>query len=156
MTQRIVLTTYFCLSFYCFGALVVENDVNYNTWLLIGNHEFPAYHQNPEALLGPVFMLPLTLLLIVSIVLLWVRPYSIKLLDTWIVIILNAYIIAESMLVQVPIHKQLSVEKTPLLIETLIRTHIWYRLPAEVLLFAFNIYLLYKVLPAKRAELEKV
>lgn len=152
MTVRIVLTIYFSLAFYCFGMLVLENDVNYASWSMIGDSEFPHYHQKLESLLQPLFMVPLTLLLIVSIILLWIRPENIKRHHVWIVLILVVYIIGESMMIQVPIHQQLSIRKSNELLSTLIQTHRLYRLPAEVLFFVMNVYLLHLVLPEKSTQ----
>lgn len=141
-----LLTVYFVLSFYTFGALVIENDVNYNTWITIGDAEFPAYHRRLQQLLIPVFMVPLGLQLLVSILLLIVRPLIISRRVIVSFIILNVYVLGESSLVQVPIHNALNLEKNSELLGELISTHQSLRLPAEILLFVLNVIQLYKVI----------
>jgi len=57
----IITTGYFCLSFYVFGCLILENNVNYATWHLIRKEDFGAFHQQLGNLLQPYFFLPMLL-----------------------------------------------------------------------------------------------
>jgi hypothetical protein len=141
-----VLTLYFIISFYCFGALVIENDVNYRTWYFIGSNDFPVFHKHLETRLFPVFMLPLALQLFFSLALLWVNVATINRQYRWALVSLNIYILVISFLLLVPIHEELNIHKTDVLIDKLIRTHELYRLPAETLLFILNSILLFKLL----------
>ena len=151
-TKTVVLTLYFIVSFYCFGALVIENDVNYKTWYFIRSSDFPLFHQQLQRLLLPVFMFPLALQLFLCIVLLWAKPSNVSKLYVWALVFLNIYILGISFLLQVPIHDKLNVQKSNALLNELIYTHASYRLPAEVLLFILNGVLLFKLLELKASD----
>ena len=143
---RSMVTGYFVLSFYTFGALIIENDVNYQTWMAIGEAEFPAYHRKLQELLLPLFMIPLALQLLLSILLLVSRQSFMAKPVIVIIILLNLYIILISFLVQVPIHNELNLHKNSLLLNQLIFTHQRLRLPAEILLFLVNVVQLFKII----------
>lgn len=38
--ENLIATLYFSCIFYCIGALVIENDVNYPTWYYISEDQF--------------------------------------------------------------------------------------------------------------------
>lgn len=147
--RQIITTSYFALSFYVLGALVIENDVNYPTWFFISDTDFPAYHQKLQRLLEPFFMFPIGLLLLNTLLLFWLRPAGVARWSIIAAFLVLIYILVESFLIQVPIHEQLNISKNPILLEELIQTHRSYRLPAEVLLFILNNYILFRLLATK-------
>lgn len=134
--DRYVTAIYLILSFYCVGALVIENDVNYRTWQWIGDQDFPQYHRRLEQLLRVPFMAPLTLLLVANLALVRFHRPEVPRYVVWLSAINCVYLLAESLLVQVPIHATLDHVKTDAVLEELRRTHLYYRLPSEVVLFA--------------------
>ena len=140
-----ITTLYLVLSFYCFGALIIENDVNYPTWRFISDADFPVYHQQLESYLNIFFKLSLTLYLFISILFLWRRPSRLKRSTVIIALLLYVYILALSLLMEVPIHETLNHQKSRELVNSLILVHRVYRLPAEILLFFCNTYILYSV-----------
>ena len=148
----ITTTGYLCLSFYVFGCLVLENNVNYATWHLIRKEDFGAYHQQLEKLLQPYFFLPMLLQLLFNIAFIWLHPPQLKRGLIILVFLLNAYIIAESLLIQVPIHQALEHNKSELLLNQLIDKHLTYRLPSEILGAVFNILILNKIIMNKSAD----
>jgi len=137
-----ITTLYLVLAFYCFGALVVENDVNYPTWHFISDKDFPVYHQKLESYLKVFFKTPLTLYLIISVLFLWWRPRTVKRLAVIIALLLYVYILVLSLSSEVPIHDTLNHQKSHQLISTLIFIHHAFRLPAEILLFLCNTYIM--------------
>jgi hypothetical protein len=145
--ERYVTAIYLILSFYCLGALVIENDVNYPTWQWIGDQDFPQYHRRLEQLLRVPFMAPLTLLLVANIALVRFHRREVPRYVVWLSAVNCVYLLAESLLVQVPIHATLDHVKTNEVLEELCRTHLYYRLPSEVLLFVTATAVLLKSLP---------
>jgi len=140
-----ITTLYLVLAFYCFGALIIENDVNYPTWHFISDKDFPVYHQKLESYLNIFFKAPLTLYLFISILFLWWRPNRLKRPIVIISLLLYLYILALSLLAEVPIHNTLNHQKSHQLISNLIFIHRSFRLPAEILLFLCNTYIMYEV-----------
>lgn len=144
---KIYLTTlYLILCFYCFGALIIENDVNYSTWHFISDESFPMYHQQLENSLGLFFRFPLTLLLITNILFVWWHPKIITKAVILLALALFVYILTESFLVQVPLHNELKHVKTDEIITRLITTHQMFRLPAEIIWFLCNVFILFKII----------
>ncbi|HZI23880.1 MAG TPA: hypothetical protein VFD46_02325, partial [Chryseolinea sp.] len=138
-----LLTAYFMVSFYNFGTLVIENDVNYSTWLCIPLHAFPSYHMELEKRLFVVFMIPLIVqgtLAFVLVITRTSRHQTLMILTALCIV----YILAESLLVQVPIHAKLNTSPSMDLLEELISTHRLYRLPAEIILFFLTGILLFR------------
>jgi|GEM_PF-2595038 hypothetical protein len=136
-------TGYFFLSFYVLGSLTLENDVNYSTWHLIGHEHFGGYHSRLEALLGVYLFFPMTLQLLFNGLLVWFGGTVIPRKWVTVTLLLNTYIVVESLLVQVPIHRALEKAFSADLLEQLIMTHRTYRLPAVILAGATNLYMLW-------------
>lgn len=143
--STLITTGYFFFSFYVLGSLVLENDVNYQTWHLIGDENFSEYHRRLEGLLGVFLFLPMTLQLLFNGLLIRFRSSVIS--RKWVVIMLlfNTYIVVESLLVQVPLHQALEENFNVELLEHLISTHRIFRLPAVILAGGANLYLLGKL-----------
>ncbi len=129
---------------------MIENEVNYRTWLLVGKTEFPEFHLKFDELLFPYFKLPIALCLLLSIGLVFNAPTT-KLRR---VCILNssllAYFLVISFVLQVPIHNELNLRHETEKILELIENNIFYRFPAVLLMIVSNFYLLYTVLDEKK------
>jgi len=130
----------FALTFYCVGAAFVEAFVNYRTWPLIGPAEFQAYHQALSPRIVGTLVIPLAVQTVMSIVLLWFRPRSIPKRTIVIAVACSLIIWASTILIQIPIQRQLYSSGYSLeLINKLILTD-WLRkvfLIADALLFVW-------------------
>ncbi len=138
-----LLTVYFAISFYVLGGLLIENDVNYPTWYQLDAVHFGAYHRALENRLRIFLFTPMGIHLLLNGVLIWQKPPG---LPRWALVaafVLSAYVVAESLLVQVPIHEALGVRYSTELIDKLIRYHRLFRLPAELVVGGINGWLLY-------------
>lgn len=145
-----VTTVYIGLSFYCLGALVIENDVNYPAWQNISDHDFPEFHQRLENLLMIPFKIPMTLFLIINLLFLRFHHRSLPVYLVWIAVINFCSLIAESMLVQLPMHTALNKLKTQKMIEDLYQSHLYYRFPAEAILCVCSFVMLFKTIDRKQ------
>jgi hypothetical protein len=141
--SRLLTSIYLALVFYCIGAIMIENEVNYRTWLLVGAQEFPAFHTAFDELLFPFFMLPLALCLFFSFLLMVIKPPRKYLLIYIVNFAVLAYFLGISLLLQVPIHQHLNEQHSRGQILKLIDNNTLYRLPAVVLMLVLNFYLLY-------------
>lgn len=106
--RRHYLAVLCALAFYVTGASFVQSFVNYPTWRLIGAAEFQAYHQAMSALIIKVMVLPWLLEIVLTVLLLWLRPQP---LPRWpVVLALTLHLIAfiSTALIQIPIQTQLS------------------------------------------------
>lgn len=141
-----LLTAYFVLSFYVLGALVIENDVNYATWYQIDADRFGAYHRALEGRLQLYLFAPMGIHLLLNGLIIWFRPATIPRWPFVVALLLNGYVVAESLWVQVPIHQALAERYSAQLVDELIRYHRLLRLPAELLVGGLNGWLLYRCL----------
>jgi hypothetical protein len=117
----------FALVFYGLGASFVEGFVNYKTWHLIGPNEFQAYHQSLSRRIIPVMVIPIFLSVLLTILLIWIRPSAIP---RWMLIVsavLGLTGIISSVAIQIPIQTTLSNQGlNHELLEELIKTD-WLR-----------------------------
>lgn len=140
--KTILLTAYFAVSFYVLGGLMIENDVNYPTWYYLDAASFSAYHRALANQLPLYLFVPMGIHLLLNGLLIWQTPtYP----PRWALLVtfgLSAYVIAESLLVQVPIHNALAVRYSTELVDKLITYHRLFRLPVELLIGGINGWLL--------------
>jgi hypothetical protein len=145
MKNPIALLTvlYYFLIFYLIGALMIENEVNYRAWLLVGANEFPEFHASFDRLLTPFLKVPLTFGLLLSWVMVFInQPKKTRILFLSNAILLTAFVVV-SLTVQVPIHSQLNEIHDIHLINRLIDTNTAYRLPLLILIAGLNLRLLF-------------
>ncbi|MFC4874425.1 hypothetical protein [Negadavirga shengliensis] len=143
LSSRLLTSIYLALVFYCIGAIMIENEVNYRTWLLVGAEEFPAFHTTFDELLFPFFKLPLALCLFFSFLLMAIKPPRKYLLIYIVNFAVLTYFLGISLWLQVPIHEQLNEQHSTGQILKLIDNNRLYRSPAVVLMLVSNFYLLY-------------
>jgi hypothetical protein len=145
-------TLYVGLSFYALGALTVENDVNYPTWRHIRAADFPTYHRAVQRRLAPAMFAPMTLQLLVGLAVLAAQPSTQRIRAMAVSLAPFAYISVESLLVQVPLHRQLNSHASPGTLAKLVRTHRRYRRPAQVIAAAATMRLLHSLITERAAD----
>jgi|SRR5690606_23122057 len=148
--ENLIATLYFSCIFYCIGALIIENDVNYPTWYYIGEDKFSTYHSTLEGLLMKYLFFPLTL----SLGLHFYMIFSVKMLPLRLLVIssllLLILILCVSIFVQVPIHHQIQQNYAQELVEKLVENHRSFRLIPTILWAVVNCWLLNKFLHPRR------
>ncbi|TVQ91167.1 MAG: hypothetical protein EA393_04900 [Bacteroidetes bacterium] len=144
--NKLLIAAYFFLNFYLTGVFVLEIEVNYRTWLLIGADEFPLYHQSLTKLLFPVLFIPMAIALPLSWFMVW-RITNSKERNLFLAhaLCFTAFSIA-TFTMMVPLHNQLSQAFDAELIQQLIFRSAIFRLPFQVAMVAINLYLLFRFL----------
>ena len=148
--MKFSITLYFAILFYSIGALTIENDVNYNTWKFISSENFAEYHKHLESLLKFFMFTPLGLSLILNVILVFYKNLKPLRIYFLVSLILLAFIITYSLIIQVPLHIELESNYNENTLNELIKNHKTIRLPATILLFVVNIIPLYKLLNYKK------
>jgi len=110
LPQRVFLL-YLLLTFYCFGAAMMNEFVEYQSWADLGQYisasDFGKWHAATSQAMIPFLVLPMVLLTLVALSLIWFLPAWIPRWMLWLV--LGCHVIAwlSTLLIQVPIELQL-------------------------------------------------
>ena len=142
--KRSLTILFFILSFYCFGAGVMDSFVIYNGWSFVGPEEFPAMHQATGQRIVTTFVLPMVLLLVLNILQYWLRPATVP--RSWITMALISQLAGwlSSVFIQIPIQMQLSQGKDEALLQKLIVSD-WLRVFAWLIYIVIIIAMLYRM-----------
>ena len=148
--SSIVFSVYIFLSFYVFGGGIVNSLVAYKTWRWVGAEEFPKFHQVDSKLIIPLFVIFFFLTFIPQILLFWFRPKAIPKWMVFSALIFNLIALCSTVIIQIPIQKQLDQTFSLELIEKLISTDMIFRKIPMLLMAIINFSMLYMVV--KRAN----
>ena len=131
------------LGMYCFGASVMDSFVIYNGWRFVGEAEFAKLHQEDGTRIVALFVLPMLIYTVLTVLLLWFRPTGISKKLVWIA--LSCQIIAwlSSAFIQIPMQFQLDKGKDAALLEQLIVSD-WIRVIAGIVLTGVIIKMLFQ------------
>ncbi|MBC7851721.1 MAG: hypothetical protein H7Y31_18400 [Chitinophagaceae bacterium] len=143
--STIVFSIYILLAFYVLGAGIVNSLVSYRTWRLVGENEFPKFHQLDSALIIPLFVIFFFLTFIPQILLFWFRPMFISKWLVWVAFLCNLICLISTIAIQIPIQKELDQRFSLELIDRLISTDMIYRRIPMALMAIVNFIMLYKV-----------
>ncbi|TVQ17540.1 MAG: hypothetical protein EA361_02330 [Bacteroidetes bacterium] len=149
---KYLLSAYFFLNFYLAGVFVLEIEVNYRTWLLIGADEFPLYHQSLTKLLVPVLLVPMVIAVMLSWYM-WFKTALSKERTLFLIhaLLFTAFTIA-TLTMMVPLHNQLSQAFDVEIIRQLIFRSAIFRLPLQVAMVIISFVLLLRFLKPLRPE----
>lgn len=120
---------FFMLSFYCFGAGMLDSFALYHSWLFVGEDEFAAVHQAAGQRIVLIFVLPTFVLTIITILLFWYRPSIIPKYLIWMALGCQLVSWLSSAFIQIPIQLELDKGKDEALLNRLISTD-WIRIIA--------------------------
>lgn len=109
---------FFMLSFYCFGAGMIDSFAIYPSWLLVGEEEFVAVHQAGGQRIVLFLVLPILALTIIIIIMFWHRPVAIPKRLLWIAFVCQMISWLSSAFIQIPIQIQLDQGKDEALEQT--------------------------------------
>lgn len=136
-----ITVLFFMLTFYCFGAGLLDSFAIYHSWLFVGEEEFAAVHQATSQRIILFFVLPTLILTIVTILMFWYRPAAIPRHLLWFAFSCQMVSWISSALIQIPIQAQLSKGKDEALLNKLIATD-WIRIVAWVVYIAIAIQII--------------
>jgi hypothetical protein len=148
MNTKIVLQfLFFSLSFYCFGAGVIDSFVVYHGWTFVGTNDFALVHQEMSKRIVGLYVSATLLMTIMTIVMLWKRPLNIP--KSWVIgaLVCEAVSWISSALIQIPIQGKLSQGLDEAALERLIATD-WIRVAAWVLFIIIVSRMLFRILAA--------
>lgn len=143
--SAIVFSVYILLTFYVFGGGIVNSLVGYRTWRVVGENEFPEFHQIDSALIIPLFVIFFFLSFIPQVLLFWFRPVIISKWLIWLALVLNLVALISTITIQIPIQTELDKRFSLELIDRLISTDMIYRRIPMALMAVTNFLMLYKV-----------
>jgi hypothetical protein len=133
--KQILTVVYLTLNIYVFCVGTLQGLLNYQAWTLIGDTEFPKLHQAVSQRTLSLF-LPFSLLsLPLNFIMIWLRHPAISRGLVVLVALLNLAIFVVTITLMIPIQDQLDQQKSVILIEQLVRYHLYLRtLPGTVVL----------------------
>jgi hypothetical protein len=129
------------LSFYCFGAGIIDSFAIYHSWLFVGEDEFAAVHQAAGQRIILFFVLPMVVLTIVTALMFWFRVNIIPRNLLWSAFTCQVVSWISSVLIQIPIQMRLDRGKDEELLNKLITTD-WIRTIAWVIYIAIVIQMI--------------
>ena len=127
--KRNITTWFLVLSFYCFGAGVIDSFAMYHSWLFVGEEEFAMVHQQSGQRILLFFVFPTLVLTIITIMMFWHRPVIIPKRLLWFAFSCQMISWISSAFIQIPIQMQLDSGKDIELLNKLITTD-WIRIIA--------------------------
>jgi hypothetical protein len=119
------------LAIYCFGAGIMDGFVIYHGWRFVGKAEFIQMHKETGARIVGLFVLPMLVCTIFTVLLFWFRPALLPKKLVWMAIACQAVGWLSSAFIQIPIQGQLDEGKNMELLNKLIVTD-WIRVAASL------------------------
>lgn len=139
------LFAFIILSFYCYGAGMMDYFAIYEPWKLIRANDFAAFHQYQGSRIIKIFVIPSAVMTIFNLlaVIFPVRFIPVKLL--WASLLAYAFDWIFSFTMQIPIQLELETRKDMQLITELLYTN-RFRFAADTLQFLILCILLWQLL----------
>src|SRR5688572_517636 len=111
---------FYVLSFYCFGAGIMDSFVIYDGWRYVGADEFAVMHIAMGQRIISLFVVPMVILFVLNIMHYWFRPAAIP--KSWVTMALIAQLAGwlSSIFIQIPLQLQLDKGRDEALLEKLI------------------------------------
>jgi len=102
-TKITVQFLFFFLSFYCFGAGMMDSFVVYHGWKFVGVAEFAVVHEETGKRIVQVLVMETLLMTLMTILMLWSRPFNVS--KKWIAAAFGCELISwvSSVIIQIPI-----------------------------------------------------
>jgi len=121
---------FFFLSFYCFGAGMMDSFVVYHGWRFVGVAEFPLVHEETGKRIVQVLVFEVLIMTVITILMFWHRPSGIS--KKWLIAALACELVSwvSSVLIQIPIQFSLK-SKDEAALQRLVTTD-WIRIIAWV------------------------
>lgn len=143
--RTVILFLFILLTFYCYGAGMMDYFAVYEPWKLIDEKIFAAFHQYQGKRVINIFVIPSAVMTLLNIlaVIFPVRYVAVKWL--WLSLFAYSFDWIFSFTMQIPIQLKLEKAKNMHLIEELLRTN-WYRFAADTLQFLFVCILVFLLL----------
>lgn len=150
-----IFLAYLVLTFYCLGAAVMNEFVEYQSWADLAPYlsaaDFAAWHLATAQHIMPFLTVPAVLLSAVLLLLCWQRPPAVPRLALWLVLACHVVYWASTIFVQWPLEGALSEGQfSPDIMARLLRTD-WLRKALLLLEAPLAVLMAHRVLGAASA-----
>jgi hypothetical protein len=147
-----ILFLFIVMTFYCYGAGMMDYFGIYEPWKLIDDETFAAFHQYQGRRVMYIFVIPSAVMTLLNILAVFFPAHYAD--RRWLYTSLAAYTLdwVFSFTTQIPIQLELEKGKNILLINDLLRSN-WWRFAADTIQFASVCVLLWQLL--KQFEYKK-
>jgi hypothetical protein len=148
-----ILFLFVVMTFYCYGAGLMDYFAIYEPWKLIEEAGFAAFHQFQGQRVVNIFVIPSAVMTLLNILAVLFPAHYVN--RKWLYVSLAAYTWdwIFSFTTQIPIQLELEKGKNILLINDLLRTN-WWRFAADTIQFSSVCILLALLL--KQLEIQKI
>ena len=143
--NNLVTLLFFALSLFCFGGGFVQG-FQYSSWKLIPTASFPAVHHEIELRIQRYYVPFLLLSVPLTVLLIWFHHPAMSRNLIIVGAVLQAYIVASTIIIAVPIQQQLGVALSARLVDKLIWYHRYMRLAPGILHLLVVLVLLCQVI----------
>jgi hypothetical protein len=143
-SRAVILFLFIVLTFYCYGAGMMDYFAIYEPWKLIDADDFAAFHQYQGKRVISIFVIPSAVMTLLNLLAAMFPVRNIKVKWIWLSLLAYSFDWIFSFTMQIPIQLVLETKKDLHLIEELLRTN-WYRFAADTLQFLFVCMLLWDI-----------
>lgn len=140
-----ILFLFILLTFYCYGAGMMDYFAIYEPLKLIDEKSFAAFHQYQGERVINIFVIPSAVMTLINIAAVIFPVGYVKVKWLWLSLLAYTFDWIFSFTMQIPIQLQLEQRKDMRLIEELLSTN-WYRFAADTLQFLFVCVLVWQIL----------
>lgn len=145
-TRRLLFLLLFTVVFFQTGAHISQAFVNYPAWQFISAESFPDYHRVMTSGALRVLLLPRIIELVLAIVVLCFPP---RVIQRWLLVLAIAFALCaflSTVLIQLPIHRQLGAVGNTAELLAQLRTTDWLRQIAELVRAALYFWMMLLVI----------
>ncbi|MBC8033019.1 MAG: hypothetical protein H7Y03_02670 [Chitinophagaceae bacterium] len=143
--RTIILFLFIIMTFYCYGAGMMDYFAIYEPWKMIDERIFADFHQYQGKRVISIFVIPSAVMTLLNILAVIFPPGYVKVKWLWLSLIAYAFDWIFSFTMQIPIQLELEKRKDLHLLQELLATN-WYRFTADTLQFIMVCVLLWELL----------
>lgn len=143
--RTLILFLFIVMTFYCYGAGMMDYFAVYEPWKLIEAEGFAAFHQFQGSRVINIFVIPSAVMTLLNIAALLLPPPYAGRKWIWISLVAYAFDWIFSFTMQIPIQLELEKGKDLQLLSELLRTN-WWRFAADTIQFLAVCILLMQLL----------
>ncbi|MBC7888566.1 MAG: hypothetical protein H7Z13_11855 [Ferruginibacter sp.] len=143
--RTVILLLFIILTFYCYGAGMMDYFAIYEPWKLIDEKTFALFHQYQGKRVIDIFVIPSAVMTLFNFLAIIFPVQYVKVKWLWFSMLAYTLDWVFSFTMQIPIQLELEKRKDMRLIEELLYTN-WFRFAADSFQFLFVCILLWQLL----------
>jgi len=145
MIRTLLLFLFILLTFYCYGAGMMDYFAVYEAWKMIDEGIFASFHQFQGSRIIPIFVIPSGIMTIFNLLAAIFPAAYVNRKLVWLSLFAYAFDWIFSFTMQIPIQLKLEKYKSMELIDELLRTN-WWRFGADTVQFVIVCVLVWQLL----------